>query len=241
MSKFAKKIIGKIKKEEIKPLPKHLFILKEALFWTLFIIPVVAGGIALSLIFFSLTQVNPEIFEDPKISRFEHMLSVFPLIWILFLGIFGGISYIAFRNTKQGYKIPPLHLIAANIAMSIVFAIGFLLGGGTDRFEYEIGKKIPFLPPHEIRDASFWQHPEKGRIGGEVTQVMQELEWFAIEDVRQKQWHINGKKLSDYFWLRIKVGEKIKVSGKQISENTFEADHIFPWGKEGKQKKEIKN
>ena len=58
---ISKKILQKIRKEQIKPKPKWEFLLKNYVFWGAFILSIIVGGLASSVAIFRLVNNDWDI------------------------------------------------------------------------------------------------------------------------------------------------------------------------------------
>lgn len=230
MNNLKNNILGKIKKEKIQPIPRVVFFLKNFGFWAVFGASILVGAVALSLIFFSFSSIDRELFGRPHFPLFEMILTTAFLFWlILFLLLFLGALF-GIRHTREGYKISTTHLLLGNFIASFVFATGFLFFGGSEEIEEFFIVRAPFFSHFEGQKET-WKHPENGFLGGEIRSMEREV--IILRDFSGKEWRVFTEEIPDDFWENIppfvQIGERIKVIGDKKSEDSFEAEIILPW------------
>jgi hypothetical protein len=97
---FQKRILEKIKKEEIKPIPRWFFVLKNSFFLSLFGISIFIGSLAFSILFYIFSDNTKYILEKYNFEKLKFAIFFWLIILILFL-------YLAIKNykkTENSYK-----------------------------------------------------------------------------------------------------------------------------------------
>ena len=104
MAKISKKILEKIKKEDIKPIGRLSFILKDSFILILFFLNILFGSIGLAICIY-LFRVS-DIFDlILSVNDFIQILIIsIPIIWVLITLLFIFVSYLNFRYSKGGYR-----------------------------------------------------------------------------------------------------------------------------------------
>ena len=86
----ADRLIERIKEHEIKQKPAWQFRGMNLLAWISYVLFVVFGAIASSIIFFAIQQSEFNMLEHMNHSRVEWLLSLVPIIWLFFIILFLG-------------------------------------------------------------------------------------------------------------------------------------------------------
>jgi hypothetical protein len=68
---FQKRILEKIKKEDIKPIPRWFFVLKNSFFVSLFGISIFIGSLAFSLLFYIFSDNTNYILEKYNFEKLK--------------------------------------------------------------------------------------------------------------------------------------------------------------------------
>lgn len=225
--KNAEKLISKIKKEDIRQNSFLLLKIKNFIFWLLFLFSILVGSISFSIILFFITEEEFSIYNNIISSGLELFLLLLPIFWLfLFLVIFI-VSIFVIKKTKYGYRKSFLFF-----SFSFLFSLilGFVLSK-TDigkEIEHIFSEKIPVYKGFDRKKDMFWSRPKKGFLSGIVVSVKP----LIINDEKNNHWEIDIK--NKHFPKKIKIGHKVKISGKKLNDNTFIADKIMPWHKDKK-------
>lgn len=230
-NKQTTKIIDKIKKENIKPLPKWKVDFKSYLYWAVLIFLILVGGLFISLALIDYLNIGPELARNLKLRNF--LFTVFratPILWIILLVLSLVFGIAAFRSTKRGYRYSIVSVLI--LMVFLISVLGFL--SHISKIDQRIKNALEdrphlnkFGPSHEKR---FFQ-PENGIIVGKVEKIEGDKiilrspqgKWrvYFSEDTK-----IKGKKEG-------KLGRRILVIGNKIDEENFQAKEII-FGRLGK-------
>jgi heme/copper-type cytochrome/quinol oxidase subunit 2 len=224
----AEKIIEMIREKEMKPKARWRFTIKNSLSWAAFIIAVLFGALAFSVILFAIQQSDFSLIAHMSHSIFEFMLGLIPLIWIIFLIVFLVIAIFSIKNSRKGYKFTSLSLAGFCTALSILTGALFFISGGAGWLENAFATNVRQYESIEERKTSVWTKPEDGYLSGTILSVGDTI--FEMEDFKGKSWNIEFREADIVPSISIVDGEKIKMTGKMTSDNTFKADKILPWG-----------
>lgn len=231
MSEFTKKVIERIKHEDIEPEPGWKFAMGRSLLW---IGVVLAGGLAalsLSMTLFSLLSIdrNPFTLPPERLFSFAFFRSL-PFFWIGLLVAFSALVVFEFRNTRHGYR----HRIAAVAVLSgIVVVIGASLlsaWGADERAERMMKSRFPhYAEMMEMRER-FWSRPEEGFLSGTITEITTNS--ISLTDSDGTIWVVILKDDTRIRPLvRIEKESIVKILGEKRDEHVFEAEEIRPWKK----------
>lgn len=227
----ANKILDRIKKEHITPTPRWFFSLKNAAMWLSFLIAVVFGALAFSIILLAVQQTDFTITSHLSHTKLELFLGLLPIIWLTLLLIFLGISMFSIRNSWRGYKFSILRLVTICTFMSISLGTLFFIAGGSQRLENAFALNVFTYESIEERKIQVWSNPVDGYLSGEIIRVNDQT--FILEDFNKTQWEVTYTEALLAPIIILEPTEKIKIIGKMRGAKTFSAEEIRPWGGPG--------
>ena len=232
MHNITDKIITYIDDKNIHSLPRWWFILKNFLYWFLFILFVLLGAKTFGLLLLELVDNDvPFLFEiqDKSIN----LIQILPFLWLFLLIGFAAISLYFFKHTKEGYQYRVGRILLLNISLSLAlgsvsFAVGF--SEFTDEYINDV-----FPPYNNIREQrqELWTHPEQGRISGRVINVF-ENRTFLMEDFEDFPWTVDMNEAIRRPGARIEPGVILRIVGERIKDGEFSAHIIAPMGPNNK-------
>jgi hypothetical protein len=225
--KKSQKLINKIVSDRIKPSPRWHFVFKNYILWIIFLMFVIFGSIAFSIILHSLAESDYSLFLSLSHSKFQFLIASLPFLWILFLIIFLIVSIFGIRHTRTGYRYPLLKILSINIVISILLGVTFFYSGGAEKMEQIFAENIPAYKGIEENKISRWSDPENGFLAGLIIEGSNEI--ILIEDFSGKKWEISIEGIIISQRVSIKIGEKIKIIGEILEDNIFSAKEIRSW------------
>lgn len=258
MTKLSKKITGIIKKEKLSQKPKIIFVLKNISFWFLFAFSAFIGAIAFSVIFMAILEADFKAGRKLFVSPIAFVRTFLPFVWILTFTLLFLLAFFGMRHTKKGYRFSAISLVGINLVISLFLGVGLYTTGISYTVERAIAQSVPVYELLEERREKLWNNPEKGLLVGTV-QKQWNGKFFVLEDPQEHIWNIffakdaavlpppiqvllgkketnmtpEMKKTLTRIWTEKKDEEKkekeIKISGKKLSENEFEAEIVLPW------------
>ena len=116
-----KRILEKIKKDDIKPRSKLYFVLKNSLSISSFLVSIILGSISFSVLFYIFSNNKSLITNSYNIYQLKNAI----LFWLFLLVFFTFISIWNNKNLKNSYKHHPVVLVLFNILIS--FTLGLVL------------------------------------------------------------------------------------------------------------------
>ena len=124
------KLLEMIKTQGVKPIPRWRFLLRNSLFWLIFVFAILFGALAFSIILFAIQQVDFDLTGHLTHSVFELILGLIPVIWMISLILFLVFAIISIKNSKKGYKFTHLSLVGFAASLSILAGTLFFISGG---------------------------------------------------------------------------------------------------------------
>lgn len=222
--KFNREFLEKIKEEKITPKPKWHFLLKNYLVWGAGLASLIIGGVAFSVVIYLTRNNDWDAYKQAGESFGSFILLTIPYFWLVFLGLFVFLVYYNVKHTKNGYRYPLVIISLINVVASIVLGGAFYFLGVGRAIDEILGERAPFYGQIINQRMGYWINPEEGRLAGVVVSI-ESRDKFILLDLNKKDWWVVNKEDSVG---KIIVGEPIKMIGKRISENVFEAEQFFP-------------
>ena len=224
-------LIEKMKQMNIKPKPSWHFTAKGIFFWIVFIVSVILGALAFSIVLFSIQQTDFDLIAHMSHSRFEFILGLVPFFWIISLIIFLVTAMIGIKNSKKGYKFSYSSIVAFSASFSILLGTIFFIGGGAQWLENAFSVRVVLYEGVQEKKLNLWMQPEKGYLAGTIIQVNDNS--FELNDFTNHNWAVNIEQANIASAVIIVEGEKIKIIGEIVSKDNFQAYEIRPWGGQG--------
>ena len=217
-----------MKEQNIKPIPKWRFTLNRFLIGLAIIISIGIGGLAFSIILFSIQQLGFDLITHMTHSTVEFLLGLLPFIWIILLIIFLVLGMVRIKNSRKGYKLSPARLLAYNTSFSILFGVLFFISGGAQWFEHVFDVNVSSYESVREKKVNMWSMPEKGYLSGTIESITDNS--LILRDFSNKRWVIDFKDAKIPAVLDMEEGSEIKLFGQMISKTEFKASELKPWG-----------
>jgi hypothetical protein len=228
MGKISKDVIEKIKKSDIKPIPKWQFLLKDSFLWILSVVNIIFGSIGFGIIIYLLR--NNDMVSEIRLANnfFEWIVFALPLLWILFTVVFLFISFYYFKNTEEGYRFNAVKILLFSTLISILFGSVLYTSGTAEKLNDIFGKNVPYYKhTMDVRNA-MWSRPDEGFLGGNILSIDSEERILVLKDFNGVQWNIKYNNALIRGRVSLSVGEGIKVLGESGEGNVFIAKEIRP-------------
>lgn len=222
------RLIEKIKEQQMKPLPRWRFTIKYTLIWLSFILCVLFGALAFSVILYAIQQLDFDIARHMSHSTIELVLSLVPYLWIIALIIFLVMAIFSIKNSRKGYRFTSPSLVGFATGLSILVGTLFFISGGAGWLENAFANEVSIYEGIEERKEQIWSLPEEGYLSGTIISASDNI--IDLKDLKGKYWKVSYEGADIVPAVHLTDGEKIKLMGKMTSENTFKANMIRPWG-----------
>jgi preprotein translocase subunit YajC len=224
----SKKIIEKIKAENIKPIPKWHFKVKNYLKWGIFTLSIILGAGAFSVILFTIQQTDFNLVSYLSYRGLELFLALLPFFWIVILLIFLFLAIISIQKSNQGYRATWARLTRYSVAGSVLLGTLFFIGGGAKWLERSFAQHVDVYQSMEDKKKIIWMQPEAGYLAGTIDKVNGDT--LYLIDFDQRKWQISYQNAFIAPVISVEKGESIKLVGEKINEAVFRADELRPWG-----------
>lgn len=230
---FSKDLLQKIKKDDVKQIPKYIFVLKNIFVWLFLFVSIILWWLSLSISFDYL--INADWYLLKKVWFFKLLIVFLPLFWVLFLIISSFFSYYNYRHTNKGYKLSLIKVFLFNILLSIVFAIFLYFSWVNNFVESKLEKYIPkyrtlLVEDKYLRMIEIWQNENKWLLIWQILELWNNT--LSFIDYNDKVWEIiinNNGETNIKHRVELKIWEKIKIIWEKIENNIFNALEIRPF------------
>lgn len=223
MSTISSKVLNKIKKEQIRPMPRWYFWLRDGSKWFSLGLLILVVGVAMSLLMFFWS-------DGPWLHGGGYGISLLfgrmPLILLVLILMGGLFATFDFYKTGRGYRYSLKKVGLALIVVALLVGWLFYYLGLSQRFDSAISR-APFYQNRQAYMMHVWQDPNKGLIAGEIFSVIDSNN-FYLKDFSGKQWKVDATNAIWRHDLVAKNGLAIKLIGSARGAD-FKADEIRPW------------
>jgi len=238
MEEISKNTLQKIKKENIKPIPKWQFLLKDSLVWGLFVLNLVLGSIGFAISLYILGSNDVLLDSSLVTNAWEWLILSIPVAWILLTALFLFIAYYNFKHTSGGYRFTVVKIFLMNIIVSIVLGVVINGLGLSQKLNTIFSDHIPFYNHTMDLRSEVWMRPESGYLAGTIVEIDSDTKILKLEDLNSNLWDISYQDAIVKERVVLEFGEEIKIVGKKLSDEVFDASEIRPWMGNGRQMQE---
>lgn len=228
MAMTSEKILHKIREKNIVPLPRWRFVAKNGIILFLFFVSLLLGALAFSVTLDLLLNNDWDIYLHLGRSFARHILGSIPYFWLIIFFFFIWFAFYDFTHIKGWYRYRIHAVIFTCILSGFIAGMLFLLSGIGNQMDQIFSNVFPFYHLISLDKKGIWCRPHNGLLGGEVTSLEAENSGIKVKDCNGSEWLVDMAMLHPEV-LRIKVGEKIKIIGREISEKIFEAKEFRRW------------
>jgi hypothetical protein len=230
--KGSEKLIATIKEQDIRQVPKWRFLVKNGLAWVVFLIAVLLGAGAFSVILFAIQQTDFNVVNHLAHSRLELFLGLLPFVWLSFLIVFLLVAFHSVQYSKKGYKFTVAKRFGFSAGLSILLGTLFFIGGGAHQLEHAFAVNVELYESIQQKKMKLWSMPEDGYLSGKIEAVNDD--YLQLKDFNGTTWQVSYDSAFIAPVVQLEPGETIKMIGKMTSENGFKAQEIRPWGGRGR-------
>ncbi len=177
---LASKVLDRIEMEQVVPLPKWKFTVKDRLFWVFWVLSIILGSLVAGALLFAFVNAGWEYRIVTHQHLFGFVMQVLPTVWIV--AVVGAMlmAYENFRHTSRGYRVPLLAVIGFSLLGIMLGGLFFYASGAGKLVEEQVGSRIPLYRPVNVRERSVWSQPGQGLLGGEVLDIDNEAQSFRL-------------------------------------------------------------
>ena len=224
-------VLERIEKESVTPVPKWQFLLGEYGIWLLWVLSVVIGAIAVSVMIFVSVHAGFAMYEATHETPLSFFIEVLPYVWILLFISMAGLAYFNMRNTKKGYKYPLWQIVGSSLLLSVVAGSVLHYAGVGYVIDSQLNKRVPLFPSFEKLEAKMWQVPNEGRILGTFSVIENTDGEGVFVDVDGTTWTLDTTELFPPDLRALFSGKKVRILGVVATSTAthFHGCGVFPW------------
>lgn len=229
MTTTSEKILKDIKEKHICPCPRWRFMLKNWAFWLMFAVALFVGALSFAVILDVLINHDWDIYLRLHKTFWQFILLSMPYLWIVCLIFFAWIAYYDFVHIKGWYHHSVYAVVSGSILASLLLGILLFYSGVGKKIDQALDDKMPFYGMMNMNKRSLWCRPEMGLLGGEIVRMPRpEPREFIIKDCHGNEWNVRNP-MPQMKPIMVRVGERVKVIGREMDERMFEAEELRSW------------
>lgn len=228
MSLFSEKITKDIQEKKITPSPKWHFLLKNYGILSAFIISIICGSVATSVILFMFFDYDRDVYQYLHRPFFTDFILSIPYLWIIILFVFIAIAHYGFEKTYTGYRYEIYKIISISLVLSIIIGTGLFYAGLGSDIDDLLSRHVPFYENLIYNKDDIWIFPQKGLLSGQIIGFSGPNS-FVLRDFKGKIWQILENNLSKYDYSLIRKGISLRLLGHQVNADSFEAESLRLW------------
>lgn len=219
MKDFEKIILAKIKEEKIRPIPRWEFILLNVLMWSLVVLAVILGSLALGVILDVVFGVEWGAVNRAA-GQIQGFLLVLPYLWILVLVLALVMAWKVFPHTRQGYRYTPRRIFVGILVFSVV--------GGTVLWQTRISRHADRWAMDSLPVEMQFEQGLRRRMlnmdGGMLDGFIMEegVEELILNDIFGDEWLVDIQQIE-----RLPQEKHVLFFGKQTGEFEFMAEKVL--------------
>jgi glucan phosphoethanolaminetransferase (alkaline phosphatase superfamily) len=123
MDNFSQQVVAEIEARGVAPKPRWHFLLRRSVFWTLAVLSILSGAIALSVadyIFFDNEGFSAaSLLESPL----EGIIQTVPFVWLIAFALFIASAYLSLRRTRTGYRHRTALAVGGAIVVTVLLSL----------------------------------------------------------------------------------------------------------------------
>lgn len=224
----SEKLIAAIIEQNIRPRPKWRFSLRDSLTSGAFLLAVLLGALAFSVVLFAIQQTDFSVISHLSHSGLELFLGLLPIFWIILLITALATAMYGIRNSSKGYKFTLARQMGYSAALSILLGALFFITGGAQRLEEAFSINVSLYESIQEKKMKLWMMPADGRLAGQIGKVGDDT--FELTDFSGKHWTVRYDSAFIAPVVLLEEGEQIKLNGYLLDKKRqFMADDIRPW------------
>lgn len=225
-------VFEKLEAEHVTQTPRLVFTATELLMWALFILSILIGAIAFSLMIFFSVHAGYAFYEASHEGFLDFFLEVMPYAWVCVAIAMALLAHYNLRHTKHGYRYHVWQILLSSILLSFAGGVTLHMIGGSLIVDDFVAKRMPVLPAMHSIETRLWQSPFEGRMLGEFVPGSDELDhYMRFKDTAGSVWHLDIRELNPEDIDLLITGGRVRIVGvpSSTAESVFTGCGVFPW------------
>jgi len=131
--KLRDRVLDRISKEGVEPIPWSLCVAKNSAFWLFFALSIFVGALSVATIIYTELNIGWELYDATHDNVYTFLIDSLPFAWLGVLVAVFVLGYYNVRQTKRGYRYPVWALALGSIFVSFVLGV-YLHGAGYGKY-----------------------------------------------------------------------------------------------------------
>lgn len=225
------KVMSRIEGERICPRSKAFFKTRECAVWSLWVVSVVVGALAIAVTLFVMSYRQYSLYEATHENFWTFLIEALPYIWIGIFGLMVGVAVYNLRHTKSGYRYPLWQIFGSSMVLSLAGGAGLHVFGFGYFVDHELGEQMNMYASQEKMEMRMWQSPADGRLLGRIVEApLPPMTVATFADVSGKTWQIDVTDLAPHEQELLMREDNVRLIGiLDPVTNLFHSCGAFPW------------
>lgn len=231
-TKMSMAVLDRINTEKVGLSPRWQFILSEYGIWILWVLSVLFGAVAFSVMLFVFMHAGFAFHEATHTTVIDFYVEVLPYLWIIVFILMAVLAHFYLRHTKYGYKYTLSEIVGSSLLFSFIGGIALHVVGVGYFVDVQTGRNIPSYPTVERMETKLWQAPQQGRMIGSLQRGAERGAPALFTDSNGAQWTLSTTELNPMDLDLLYSGEPVRLLGvvSTTSASYFHGCGVFPWG-----------
>jgi hypothetical protein len=225
--KRSRQLIATIKEQQIQPIPRWRIMMKRGLWVAGFVLAVLLGGLAFSVILLAIQQADLSVLSHLTHSRLEFFLGILPILWLGGLAVFVLVAYLSLRRAPRAYKLSWSRLFGITLVASVVVGGLYFLAGGAGQLEAAFARQASWYESLAERKARVWSNPAGGLLAGRIEGA--QTVTLILRDFSGQEWTVTYAGAFVAPIVELAPGDTIKLLGAMTRPGQFTAREVRPW------------
>jgi len=226
---FGDKLLETIEQKKIKPTRKCFVFARRSFWWLLAFILFVGAVISFSLFSFLFVNTDWALIKEIQNTAFlPSFFQALPYLWIIFFAVFAFALFFVIRHTQFGHRYKKTLLLGGGAVSIVIFGFSCFAFGAAEILEMSLEKSFPMYKKMDQMRHVHLHRPEIGHLSGVII-GQGEGKIFLLQDLKNKEWTVFYQNAEVPQRMPLASGVRVKMQGKQVGENSFDAKKIHPW------------
>jgi hypothetical protein len=206
-------IFERIEAEQVCPRPRWFFHSRECVVWTLWLLSVIVGALAVAVTLYTLTVRQYALYEVTHGSFWWSLAAALPYVWLVaFVGMVVFAVY-NLRHTKRGYRYPLWQIIVSSMVVSVGVGGALHTIGWGHLADTMLGERWAMYQSQQKYERALWQQPSAGRLVATMVGSTSEPHSIIMRDVDGVEWVVDMASVSKADHDLLQSGLPVKVLG----------------------------
>jgi hypothetical protein len=217
-----------IKEQNIKPIPKNVFVVRHILVWSAVAGTVVLTGVASGIMVYLLSGHEWGVGAYTGESLPKQVVRSLPYFWLLVASVLLGLSVVNSRWLRRGYSVRPIVYFGLYGAVALLLGVVISETGVGGQLEEQVAPHIPAYEALVSRPEQDLYRPEQGLMAGHlvITPGVSEIDF---SDCKGGMWILDDSQAKWLCGAEKNTGEHVKLIGSMSSRGAFSVDAVVPW------------